>query len=137
MSYIYIYGLYYDLEIFITNISHIFRKVDGLIFGITECSHTIDKDQCSALIIESAVNPRIIVEPILEKCTVKEIPVLCVRDLRKLTLLNFGIKTSCLGLRNECFLDVYNEITAMYTRLKPTDDKETSKMLIKRIVSKK
>ncbi|CAB3234198.1 unnamed protein product [Arctia plantaginis] len=116
------------------------KKVDGLLFGITECSHAIDKYQCSAIILESAVNPRIIVEPILEKCTLREIPVLCMRDLRKLTLLNFGVKTSCLGLRNECLLDVYNEIITMYTRLKPTDNKEIdryAKMHIKRIVSKK
>lgn len=93
-----------------TTIYIIFRKVDGLLFGISECSTAIQESQCAAIIIEATMNPRMIAKPIIEMCKTKNVPFLCMTDLRKLTLANFGIKTSCLGLKNECLPDVENEI---------------------------
>lgn len=86
------------------------KKVDGLLFGISDCRNAIQNGQCSAILIEATVNPRMIVQPIIELSNSKGLTLLCVPDLRKFTLTSFGIKTSCLGVQNECLLDVRNEI---------------------------
>ncbi|KAJ2945723.1 hypothetical protein O0L34_g564 [Tuta absoluta] len=82
------------------------KKVEGLIFGITKCNDAIRNGKCSGIIIESSVNPRTIVQPVLESCMDRRVPVICFDGLRKTTKSYFGIPTSCLGIKKECLEDV-------------------------------
>ncbi|XP_049875758.1 uncharacterized protein LOC126373612 [Pectinophora gossypiella] len=82
------------------------EKVDGLIFGISECRDIIQGGRCSAVMIEAAVNPRTIIQPVLEACTNIRTPVICVENLRKITTSNFGIPTSCLGVKKDYLSDI-------------------------------
>ncbi|XP_075980815.1 uncharacterized protein LOC142979647 [Anticarsia gemmatalis] len=99
------------------------EKIEGLFFGISECSTAIQQGHCSAVIIEATVNPQMIVQPVIEMCTSKNITLLCMNHLRKATLANFGVKTTCLGLKKECLTDLQNEIldiSKAYPRPKPS-----------------
>lgn len=87
----------------------IFRRVHGLIFGISECLSSIKSGDCSSIIIESAVNPRMIVQPILEAC-INEVPVVCMENLRKTCSSNFGISTTCLGVKKDCLTEISNKV---------------------------
>ncbi|KAJ8712424.1 hypothetical protein PYW07_005266 [Mythimna separata] len=86
------------------------KKVEGLLLGIRECTDAVQTGECSAIIIEAKVNPRMIVQPILELCTTKDVTVLCLSDLRKITAANFGTPTSCLGIKRNTLLDTKKEI---------------------------
>ncbi|KAI5642052.1 hypothetical protein NE865_05744 [Phthorimaea operculella] len=82
------------------------EKVEGLYFGISECKDAVQSDQCSGIIIEATVNPRTIVQPVLESCIDKRIPAICFEGLRKTTKSYFGIPTSCLGIKKGSLEDV-------------------------------
>lgn len=84
--------------------------MDGLLLGLRECTDAAQNGECSAIVIEAKVNPRLIVQPVLELCTIKNIPLLCLSDLRKISAVNFGIPTSCLGIKSNSLLDVRKEI---------------------------
>uniref|UniRef100_A0A2A4K0X1 Ribosomal protein L7Ae/L30e/S12e/Gadd45 domain-containing protein n=1 Tax=Heliothis virescens TaxID=7102 RepID=A0A2A4K0X1_HELVI len=86
------------------------KKVDGLLFGIRECADTVQNKNCAAIIIEAKVNPRMIVQPILEMCRTRDVPVLCLNDLRNVTRLYFGVSTSCLGIKCNSLSDVTRAI---------------------------
>jgi ribosomal protein L7Ae-like RNA K-turn-binding protein len=87
-----------------------YRKVNGLLFGISECCNEVKAKQCAAVILDSNVNPRIIVQPLIEACVDARVPVLCVSDLRAISKNNFGIPTSCLGLKCDCLLELQGQI---------------------------
>lgn len=89
------------------------KKVDGLLLGIRECTEAVQNKQCAAIIIEAKINPRMIVQPILEMCRTKDIPVLCLNDLRNVTRINFGVPTSCLGIKCNSLSDVTKVIVEL------------------------
>lgn len=95
------------------------KKIDGLSFGMSECLSNIPKGDCSAIIIDSGVNPRTIIHPILEECITKDLPVVCMKNLRKTSLEFFGITTSCLGLKSGHLLDLRNKISEVAKTCKP------------------
>lgn len=87
------------------------RKVDGFIFGLTECHNLLEINQVAALILEAAINPRTIVQPLLDVCDKNEVPVVCLTNLRKISAINFGITTSCLGVKKtDSLKDVIDKI---------------------------
>lgn len=87
-----------------------FRKHDGILFGIRECIHAVKVKQCSGVLIESMVNPRIIVQPLLEACNEENIPFLCVQNLRETSQQYFGIPASALGVKSNHLIDISNQI---------------------------
>lgn len=60
--------------------------------------------------IESAVNPRMIIQPILEACIKNQLPAVCLEGLRKTCLSNFGISTTCLGVRKDCLKEISEKV---------------------------
>ncbi|CAK1555711.1 unnamed protein product [Leptosia nina] len=92
------------------------QKVEGLLFGLSECQDSIQESSCSGILIEATVNPKLLVEPIIDLCCTKSIPYLCMKDLRKTTAEAFGIPTSCLGLKNDCILDIQLVIQNIYKK---------------------
>ncbi|OWR46561.1 hypothetical protein KGM_200627 [Danaus plexippus plexippus] len=95
------------------------KRVKGLLFGISECKNAIADGQCCSVLIEANVNPRTIVQPIIEKCYSLNIPILCVENLRQLSKIYFGIKTSCLCVTNDCSTDLGIEIKEIFKNYKP------------------
>nr|XP_013189787.1 unnamed protein product [Amyelois transitella] len=87
-----------------------FQKVDGLLFGIRECCSAIESKQCTAVMIESAINPRLIVQPVIEVCQQQQVPFICCPNLRKTTEINFGIPTSCLGIKLNSLQDLTDTV---------------------------
>lgn len=86
------------------------KKPDGLLLGVRECTEAVQNGECWAIIIEAKVNPRLIVQPIVELCTTKGVPYICLNNLRKISMVNFGVPTSCLGIKCDCLLDIRKEI---------------------------
>lgn len=60
--------------------------------------------------VESAVNPRTIVQPVIEACTMEKVPVVCINDLKTISSSNFGIPTSCLGIKTDCLPDLNSKV---------------------------
>lgn len=83
----------------------------------------IESGECSAIVIESSVNPRSIVQPILEACSNKKVPALCLNGLRKITTTNFGIRTTCLGIKTNYLPDLKNKVGEIARGYKPPQDK--------------
>ncbi|XP_072944600.1 uncharacterized protein [Epargyreus clarus] len=81
-------------------------KVHGLLFGIGECKKYIATEKCLGVLIEADVNPRAIVQPLIELCTDKTVPVVCFKDLRKIAKINFGIPTSALGVEKNILTEL-------------------------------
>ncbi|CAG4952413.1 unnamed protein product [Colias eurytheme] len=95
------------------------EKVEGLLFGISECQSSIQSGICSAILIESEVNPKLLVESLIEDCLTHSIPYICLKDLRKTSATNFGIATSCLGVKKNCLLDIQSVIEDIYKKKQP------------------
>ncbi|XP_073961367.1 uncharacterized protein [Choristoneura fumiferana] len=88
-------------------------KRDGLIFGVAQCCEAVKNTDCSAVLIESEVNPRFIIQPIIEACTSANVPIICLKNLRSTSLCNFGIKTICLGIQRNYLQELTNTITEL------------------------
>ncbi|XP_047992273.1 uncharacterized protein LOC125230994 [Leguminivora glycinivorella] len=86
------------------------KKPEGLLFGLRECAEVIQNKDCSAVIVDSEVNPKSIVQPIIEACRTAEVPVICLKNLKELSLTNFGVKTACLGVKQGCLLEISKNI---------------------------
>ncbi|XP_026321583.1 uncharacterized protein LOC113231471 [Hyposmocoma kahamanoa] len=89
------------------------ERIEGLVFGISECLTLIKSKQSSAIVIESAVNPRMIIQPILEACINNQVPVVCLEGLRKTCLSNFGIPTTCLGVRKDSLKEISDKVNEL------------------------
>ncbi|KAF9418873.1 hypothetical protein HW555_004393 [Spodoptera exigua] len=86
------------------------KKPEGLLLGVRECTESVHNGECSAIIIEAKINPRLIVQPVVEMCTAKGVPYICLNNLRQVSMVNFGVPTSCLGIKCDCLLDIKKEI---------------------------
>ncbi|XP_068617946.1 uncharacterized protein [Battus philenor] len=86
------------------------KKVEGLVFGLSECRSLVDSNEVSALILDGEINPKAIVQPLIEVCRNKQVPILCMTGLRKISTANFGITTSCLGVKTDCLTSLVNKI---------------------------
>ncbi|XP_063386554.1 uncharacterized protein LOC134672539 [Cydia fagiglandana] len=86
------------------------KKPDGLLFGLRQCSDAVGSKDCSALMVDSEVNPKSIVQPIIEACVTSEVPVICLKNLKELSLSNFGVKTACLGVKQGCLEEITKKI---------------------------
>lgn len=98
------------------------KKPDGLLFGLRHCSGAIESKDCSALMVDSEVNPKSIVQPIIEACITTEVPVICLKNLKELSLSNFGVKTACLGVKQghlEGITEKIRELAKMCPPMKP------------------
>lgn len=96
-----------------------FRKVDGLLFGMAVCRSAIKNNDCSAVIIEALIEPKIIVQSITEACISSDIPVICLNNLKTLTKNNFGIQTSCLAVKKGCLSEISKIVKEIYEKHKP------------------
>lgn len=85
------------------------------------------------MIVESTVNPRTIVLPLIEQCIEARIPILCLNGLRKTTSANFGIPTSCLGVKCDCLEGLKEKISILIKHYTPPqiskNNKDTSVMM--------
>lgn len=104
----------------------VYRRVKGLVFGLSECRNLVDNQQLAALIIENEVTPRVIVHPLLEACNKSSVPAVCLTGLKKISSSNFGIATSCLGIKLNLLKILTNKITEISKKHKPQDIKENS-----------
>ncbi|CAH2093058.1 unnamed protein product [Euphydryas editha] len=95
------------------------QKIEGFLFGMSVCRDAIENNDCSAILVEALVEPRIIVQSIIEACTFSDIPVICLKNLKILTKNNFGIQTSCLGIKKECLLEISKIVKEIYQKYKP------------------
>ncbi|KPI99889.1 hypothetical protein RR46_04863 [Papilio xuthus] len=95
------------------------KRVEGLVFGLSECRNLVENQQLAALILENEVIPRAIVHPLLEECHKTSVPVLCMTSLKKITADNFGIATSCLGIKLNILTDLTNKIIEISRKHKP------------------
>ncbi|CAK1587091.1 unnamed protein product [Parnassius mnemosyne] len=86
------------------------KKVDGLIFGLSECRLFSQIKQLSALILEAEINPKAIVQPLIEVCINTQVPVICLPGLKKISASNFGISTSCLGVKSNFLPDLTESV---------------------------
>ncbi|KOB73593.1 putative N-acetyltransferase YedL [Operophtera brumata] len=93
-------------------------RVNGLLFGITEVTAAVQNNQCSATIIESSINPRTIVIPLIEQCKSAEVSTLCLNGLKGLTAAYFGIPTSCLGIKCD-FIEMKDKICELVKYYRP------------------
>lgn len=67
-----------------------------------------------------------IIQPILEACINNQIPVVCLEGLRKTCSLNFGITTTCLGVRKDCLNEISDKVKELAKGKTPESlDKET------------
>ncbi|CAF4810684.1 unnamed protein product [Pieris macdunnoughi] len=92
------------------------KRVEGLIFGLSECQESLKNGLCSGILIESDVNPKLLVEPIIEDCCSNLIPYICLSGLRKTSAVNFGISTSCLGIQKGFLSDIQNEVQVIFNQ---------------------
>lgn len=90
-------------------------------FGLSQCCESINKKGCSGIIIESTVNPRAIVQPILEACVSAKVPTVCLNGLRKFCKNNFGIPTSCLGIKKNYLTDISGMIHELSYKKNPQE----------------
>ncbi|KAG7312126.1 hypothetical protein JYU34_001584 [Plutella xylostella] len=95
------------------------NKVEGLLFGISKCARSIESNDCEGIIIDADVNPRILVHHIVEGCVSSKIPVVCLKELKKISTENFGFPTCCLGLKKDVgtvskLKDKVNELSHRY-----------------------
>lgn len=94
-----------------------------MLLGIRECTDSIQNGGCSVIVLEAKLNPRLIVHPLLDLCINRQVPYLCLPDLKKISSTYFGVPTSCLGIKSDHLLDVKNEIVKIannYPQPKPT-----------------
>lgn len=91
--------------------------------GISKCLNMIQSGECMAIIVESTVNPRSIVQPVLDACVNKKVPALCLNGLRTISTSNFGIKTCCLGIKANCLTDLKNKVIEISKSYKPPQEK--------------
>ncbi|CAH0588954.1 unnamed protein product [Chrysodeixis includens] len=101
------------------------KKVEGLLLGIRECSDSVQNGGCSAIVLEANMNPRLIVHPLLEMCSKKQVPYLCLPYLKTISANCFGVPTSCLGIKTDHLLDIKNEIVKLaknYPQPKPSEE---------------
>lgn len=76
--------------------------------------------------VESTVNPRSIVQPLIEACTMAKVPVVCINDLKTISTSNFGIPTSCLGIKIDCLPDLNSKVLEIAMTFKlPIPKKDT------------
>ncbi|XP_047535519.1 uncharacterized protein LOC125069935, partial [Vanessa atalanta] len=94
------------------------KKIDGFLFGISVCRNAIEKNECSAVLIEALVEPQIVVQSIIEACNSSNIPVVCLKDLRIITKSYFGIQTSCLGIKKDSLQKISNNVKEIYQKYK-------------------
>nr|XP_026496011.1 uncharacterized protein LOC113400585 [Vanessa tameamea] len=94
------------------------KKIDGFLFGISVCRSAIEKNECSAVLIEALVEPQMVVQSIIEACNSSNIPVVCLKDLRIITKSYFGIQTSCLGIKKDSLLKISNNVKEIYQKYK-------------------
>ncbi|XP_063537035.1 uncharacterized protein LOC134746552 [Cydia strobilella] len=99
------------------------KKPDGLLFGLRHCSEAIVSKNCSALMVDSEVHPKPIVQPIIEACITAEVPVVCLKNLKELSLSNFGVKTACLGVKQHCLEEISKKIRALAKMCAPMQPK--------------
>ncbi|XP_050348111.1 uncharacterized protein LOC126771962 [Nymphalis io] len=92
------------------------KKIDGFLFGISVCHNAIEKNECSAVLIEALVEPQMIVQSIIEACNSSDIPVICLKDLKIITKKNFGIQTSCLGIKKDNLLKISSNVKQIYQK---------------------
>ncbi|XP_045523381.1 uncharacterized protein LOC123713627 [Pieris brassicae] len=92
------------------------KRVEGLIFGLSECRESLKNGLCSGILIDADVNPKMLVEPIIEDCCSNLIPFLCLNGLRKTSAVNFGISTCCLGIQKGCLLDIQNDVQIIFNQ---------------------
>lgn len=112
--------------------------MNGLIFGLNQCTEVLNAKQCSAIIIESTVNPRTIVQPLIEACISCQVPVVCLTSLKKITSVNFGIPTSCLAVKNGFLQDLRNqieELAKMHKTPQPQKEKDSENEKLKIVKS--
>lgn len=83
------------------------------------CRSSIKNNDCSAVIIEALIEPKIIVQSITEACISSDVPVICLNNLKTLTKNNFGIQTSCLGVKKGCLSEISKIVREMYEKHKP------------------
>lgn len=102
--------------------------MEGLIFGISECRTLIKNGESSSIIIESAVNPRTIIQPILEACSNNQVPVVCLEGLKKTCLTNFGIPTTCLGVRKGSLKEISDKVMELAKDKTPEIQTKPAKM---------
>ncbi|XP_014371205.2 uncharacterized protein LOC106720913 [Papilio machaon] len=102
------------------------KRVEGLVFGLSECLNLVENRQIAALIIENDVNPKAIVHPLLEACHKTSTPVLCMTGLKKISSSNFGIATSCLGIKLNILTDVTKKILEISRKHNPHNVQEMS-----------
>lgn len=93
--------------------------MDNLYFGISECYDAIQNKTVSVVIVESLVNPQSIAQPVVDACVKFAIPVVCVKNLRILCKNNFGIQTSCLGVKTGGLLDLSSKVKEISQNYKP------------------
>ncbi|XP_063626105.1 uncharacterized protein LOC134797689 [Cydia splendana] len=103
------------------------KKPDGLLLGLRQCSEAIRNKDCSALIVDSEVNPKSIAQPIIEACITAEVPVIGFKNLKELSLSNFGVKTACLGVKQGCLEEISKKIRELAKMCAPMPPKSVQK----------
>ncbi|XP_023937130.2 uncharacterized protein LOC112045250 isoform X2 [Bicyclus anynana] len=94
------------------------QKVEGLFFGISTCCSAVKTQDCCAVLVEADVNPQAIVHPVIEACISSNVSIICLKGLRQLSLSYFGLKTSCLGVKNNCLPDLSCQIHEIFKNYK-------------------
>lgn len=104
---------------------------------MSECRSSLNVKKISALLVESTINPRTIIQPIIADCALSNIPILCLQGLKNICTNNFGIPTSCLGIQ-ECLKDLVDKIKdiSLSSQAKVVNDKvETETNDIKEVTT--
>lgn len=65
------------------------------------------------------MNPRAIVQPVIDTCIDSKVAVICINGLRSICASNFGIPTSCLGIKSDSLPDLRSQITEIAKSFKP------------------
>lgn len=95
------------------------KKMEGLIFGVNECSTSLKTGKCKAVILDADVNPQILVHHIIDSCKLENIPFGCISDLKKVSKTNFGFATCCLGVGEEACVSELRSAIEEYSKTLP------------------
>lgn len=65
---------------------------------MTTCAKSVPNGSCDAVLLDANVNPRILVQHVIDACVTAQVPILCLKELKKVTRNYFGFPTCCLGV---------------------------------------
>lgn len=98
---------------------------EGLILGINDVTKHLENNSISCVVISSDVQPKLMVQHIIDQTVMKKIPILIVSNLRKLTKIYCGISSVALGITEKCtgsLVLIKSCVEQLFKKISPPED---------------